>query len=95
MRYLAIIEQGQNSWGAYVPDLSGCVAVARTRAGVIRRIREAVELHLDELRRAGEPLPRPCAQGVLVDADDHNEPAAEYESPPELLVEIDEAPGEP
>ncbi|MEN9565357.1 MAG: hypothetical protein RLZZ69_553 [Cyanobacteriota bacterium] len=27
MRYAVIVEKGENSYGAYVPDLPGCVAV--------------------------------------------------------------------
>ena len=30
MRYMIVIEEGENSFGAYVPDLLGCVAVAET-----------------------------------------------------------------
>lgn len=31
MRYTVIIEKGETSYGAYVPDKSGCIAVADTR----------------------------------------------------------------
>ncbi|MEO7074210.1 MAG: type II toxin-antitoxin system HicA family toxin [Ktedonobacterales bacterium] len=37
-RYLVIIEQGATSYGAYVPDLPGCVAVGDTRAEVERAL---------------------------------------------------------
>ncbi len=30
-RFLVIIEQGENSYGAYSPDLPGCVAVGKTQ----------------------------------------------------------------
>jgi predicted RNase H-like HicB family nuclease len=33
MRYAVIIEKGESSYGAYVPDLPGCVA-AETKAEV-------------------------------------------------------------
>jgi predicted RNase H-like HicB family nuclease len=29
MRYAVVIERGENSYGAYVPDLPRCVAVQR------------------------------------------------------------------
>ena len=38
MKYLVIIEKGPASFGAYVPDLPGCVAVAKTRRAVKRLI---------------------------------------------------------
>jgi predicted RNase H-like HicB family nuclease len=34
MRYAVVIEEGPTSYGAYVPDLPGCVAVAETLAEV-------------------------------------------------------------
>jgi len=30
MRYVVIVEEGETSFGAHVPDLPGCVAVADT-----------------------------------------------------------------
>jgi HicB_like antitoxin of bacterial toxin-antitoxin system len=41
MRYTVLIEKGPTSYGAYVPDLPGCVVVAETRDEVERLIREA------------------------------------------------------
>ena len=40
MRYLVIIEKGDSSWGAHVPDLPGCVAVAKTREEVIELVKK-------------------------------------------------------
>jgi predicted RNase H-like HicB family nuclease len=57
--YLVIFEEGEQSVGAYVPDLPGCVAVGETRAEVKQLIREAIELHIENLRENGEPVPRP------------------------------------
>jgi predicted RNase H-like HicB family nuclease len=31
MHYTVIVEKGQTSFGAYVPDLPGCVAVGETK----------------------------------------------------------------
>lgn len=59
MRYAVIVEEGETSFGAHVPDLPGCVAVASTRAEVLRLIREAVAFHLEGLRQQGAPLPAP------------------------------------
>ena len=44
MRYLVIIEKGESSWGAHVPDLPGCIAVAETRKEVRALIKEAIDL---------------------------------------------------
>lgn len=59
MEYIVIIEEGESSVGAYVPDLPGCVAVGETRDEAMELIREAVELHIESLRENGEPVPTP------------------------------------
>jgi predicted RNase H-like HicB family nuclease len=59
MQYVVIIEKGPTSYGAYVPDLPGCVAAAETEDEVRQLIREAIELHLEGLRGDGEPIPEP------------------------------------
>jgi predicted RNase H-like HicB family nuclease len=67
MRYLVVIEKGPTSWGAHVPDLPGCVAVAETRSEVVTLIREAIEFHIEGLREQGEPVPAPSSEGELVE----------------------------
>lgn len=69
MRYMAIIERGESSWGAHVPDLPGCVAVGESREEVVGLIRDAIRLHIEDLRRQGLPVPRPTADGVFVDVE--------------------------
>jgi predicted RNase H-like HicB family nuclease len=68
MRYAVVIERGETSYGAYVPDLLGCVAVAKTEGEVRHLIREAIELHLEGLRDDGRPIPQPTATLDYVDA---------------------------
>jgi len=69
MRYLVIIEKGDSSWGAHVPDLPGCIALAKTREEVIKVIKEAIEFHIDGLRKHGDPIPPPSSEGQFVDTD--------------------------
>ena len=59
MRYLVIIEKGETSYGAYIPDLPGCAAVGETEAEVMELIHEAIEFHLEGLRDEGENIPQP------------------------------------
>lgn len=61
MRYGIVVEKGETSYGAYVPDLPGCVAVGKTRSEALALIKEAIQLHLDDLRERGQCLPRPEA----------------------------------
>jgi predicted RNase H-like HicB family nuclease len=59
MEYLVIVEKGETSYGAYVPDLPGCVAVGDTRDEAMQLIRDAIELHIESLRENGEDVPEP------------------------------------
>ena len=69
MRYMVVIERGDTSWGAHVPDLPGCVAVGETRAEVLRLICETIELHIDGLRQDGLPVPAPSSEGEIVEVE--------------------------
>jgi predicted RNase H-like HicB family nuclease len=60
---LFFVEKGEHSFGAYVPDLPGCVAVGETRAEVMRLIRAAIEFHAEGLREDGQPVP-PSASSI-------------------------------
>ena len=59
MKYLVIIEKGDTSYGAYVPDLPGCVAVGESEVEVMDLIHEAIEFHLEGMREDGETIPQP------------------------------------
>lgn len=67
MKYMVVIEQGENSWGAYVPDLPGCVAAGNTREEVLSLIQEAIEFHLEGLKSEGESLPIPNSTSEVVE----------------------------
>ena len=67
MRYLVVLEQGQTSFGAYVPDLPGCVAAAATREEALALIREAIEFHIEGLKQNGQPVPPPSSTGEIID----------------------------
>jgi len=59
MRYAVVIEKSETGYGAYVPDLPGCVAVGETVSETERLIREAIEFHLEGLREDGIAVPEP------------------------------------
>ena len=67
MQYMAIIERGENSFGAYVPDLPGCIAVAESEAEVRRLIREAIEFHLEGIKAEGFTIPPPVSTSELIE----------------------------
>lgn len=59
-----VIEETPNSYGAYAPDVPGCVAVADTPSEVVRLKRDALAHHLEGLREDGDPIPPPRASSV-------------------------------
>ena len=60
-RYAVIFEQAEHNWGAYVPDLPGCITTGKTLEEMGRNIQEAVQGHLAVLREFGEPVPPPTS----------------------------------
>lgn len=67
MQYAVVIEKGTKGYGAYVPDLPGCVAAAKTRAGVVKLIRGAIAFHIEGLKKSGEPVPKPSSSIEFVE----------------------------
>jgi predicted RNase H-like HicB family nuclease len=68
MRYAVVIEEGETSYGADVPDLPGCAAVGEAVDEVQRLIREAIEFHVDGLREEGLPIPAPKSRVEYIEA---------------------------
>jgi len=66
MKYAVIFEKSSTGFGAYVPDLPGCVATGRSLATTQRRIQEAIEMHLQGMREDGDEIPLPTTQASYV-----------------------------
>jgi len=66
MKYAVVIEEGPESFGAYVPDLPGCIAVGESRTEVVLLIQEAIEFHLRGLQKQGESIPPPSSSVEFV-----------------------------
>jgi predicted RNase H-like HicB family nuclease len=67
MRYAVVIEASETGFGAYVPDLPGCVAAADTREEVVKLIQDAIEFHIEGLKENGEPVPVPSSSVEFID----------------------------
>jgi predicted RNase H-like HicB family nuclease len=67
VRYTVVLEKGETSWGAHVPDLPGCVAVGESRDEALSLIRESVGLHLAELREQGVQVPAPVSESEVIE----------------------------
>ncbi len=59
MRYTIILEHGQNNFSAYAPDFPGCVAAANTEQETLALMKEALEMHIEDMRERGETIPEP------------------------------------
>ena len=62
VEYLLILEHGPTSWGAYCPDIPGCVAVGDTRSEVRDLYEEAIEGWVEATLEDGDLIPPPAAQ---------------------------------
>ncbi len=59
MKYTVVIEKGDSSYGAFVPDLPGCIAAGETQEETIDLIKEVIEFQIEGLKENGETIPRP------------------------------------
>lgn len=65
--YAVVIERADDGgYGAWCPDLPGCVALADTEAEVLAEMRRAIEFHLDGLREDGQPIPHPSTVAATI-----------------------------
>ena len=76
MKYVVIIEKGDTSYGASVPDLPGCIAVGETLEEVQRLIREAIAFHLEGLKLESLPIPEPTTRCTYVDVSEPADPSS-------------------
>jgi predicted RNase H-like HicB family nuclease len=58
VRYTVIIEKANDGgYGAYVPDLPGCIGMGGTKEETLENIAEAIRFHLEGLKEEGLPIP--------------------------------------
>lgn len=67
MKYAVIIEKGEDGYGAYVPDLPGCIAAGDTKDEVIKLIQEAIEFHIEGLKKDGQTIPEPSSTIEIIE----------------------------
>jgi predicted RNase H-like HicB family nuclease len=67
VKYAVVYERTARNYSAYVPDLPGCVATGSNREQIEREIRQAILLHVEQLRRDREPVPEPTAWSDVVE----------------------------
>ncbi|MBI4667511.1 MAG: type II toxin-antitoxin system HicB family antitoxin [Nitrospinae bacterium] len=60
-KYLIFIEKYGDSFSAFAPDLPGCVAVGETIEETEELMRQAIHMHLEDMKQTGESIPSPSA----------------------------------
>ncbi len=76
LKYAVVFEQTPNNYGAYVPDVPGCISTGKTWDEMQAMIREALTFHIEAMLEDGDPLPEPKMS--IEDAIAyHNEPIPE------------------
>jgi predicted RNase H-like HicB family nuclease len=59
LRYLVVIEKGNDNYSAYAPDVPGCVTTGKTVQETLSNMREALELYFEVTLEDGAPIPIP------------------------------------
>jgi predicted RNase H-like HicB family nuclease len=58
MKYTVVLQrENDGGYVATVPALPGCVSQGDTREIALKNIEEAMELYLEDVKAAGEPIP--------------------------------------
>ena len=65
MEYTILVEKTSNGFSAHSPDLPGCVAAGDTEDETIALMKEAMEFHIQGLKKDGDPVPRSSTKAVI------------------------------
>ena len=67
MEYLIVVERNESgSYGAYCPDLPGCVAVGDTLEETLHLMKEAIPFHIQGLIEDGLEVPSPTSKAEYI-----------------------------
>jgi len=67
LRYAVVFEKSQDGYGAFVPDLPGCITVGDTLAETENNIREAIAGHIAVMKEYGEVVPQPTTLAEYIE----------------------------
>jgi predicted RNase H-like HicB family nuclease len=69
--YIIVIEPSATGYGAFSPDVPGCVATGRTVEQTLAEMRAALAFHFEGMAEAGETLPEPKGLEYYVRSGEH------------------------
>ena len=76
LKYAVVFEKTPNNYGAYAPDVPGCVSTGKTWAEIQANIREALAFHIEGMVENGQTVPEQ-QMSVKEAMAYHSEPLAE------------------
>lgn len=66
IRYLVVLERTERNYGAYAPDLPGCVATGQTPEESPQLMHWAMEMHVRGMEEDGLPVPEPTSTASYI-----------------------------
>ena len=66
-RYTIIIERAGDNYSAYCPDLPGCIATGPTVEETTQRMKQAIEFHIEGLKKEKMAIPEPSTEAAYVE----------------------------
>jgi predicted RNase H-like HicB family nuclease len=66
MRQVILIPDETGGYVVEVPSLPGCYSQGETAAEALANIKEAIELHIEDMQAAGEEVPPDVPAGILL-----------------------------
>jgi predicted RNase H-like HicB family nuclease len=67
IRYAVVIEKSHTEYGAFVHDLSGCIAIGESIQEAEKLINEAIGFHLEGMKEDGVKIPLPTSVAEYVE----------------------------
>ncbi len=67
LKYAVVFERSEDGYGAFVPDLPGCITVGDTLEETETNIRDAIAGHIAVMRDHGEPIPVPTTLAEYIE----------------------------
>lgn len=66
-KYLIVVEPTKTGFSAFCPDLPGCVATGKTKSGVLRSMKAAINFHLEGMKDEGLRIPAPKSSSTYLE----------------------------
>lgn len=90
--YAVVFERLPGNYGAYCPDVPGCVSVGDDWVEVQQMMQEALAFHFEGMQEDGEPIPEPT-MGIEEAMQHHcsqagEEPVSGWEFEPAVEVTV-------